>query len=179
MHDSLVSQRDAALAEVERLRAWKQSALTILDGWDDVFGALPVEVLEAPANLGQSKAAVALAYIVRTREAEAEAARLRLMVGRENEMALASSEARGALADAEKRWADHQELCVMANLDREHLEARAELAEAAVARVEALIADPPGGARVAVAAWAIRAAIDGRATDASRQLKYALRGDAT
>jgi len=52
----------AAADEIDRLRQWKSEAITVLSGWDDVFGALG-----SPGKLGESKSAAAKAEIDRLR----------------------------------------------------------------------------------------------------------------
>lgn len=56
---------------------------------------------------------------------------------RANEAARLSAEARDALLDAERRWGNHQDVCVMASLDRETLETERGVAEARALRAEA------------------------------------------
>ena len=56
---------------------------------------------------------------------------------RANEAARLSSDANGRAEDARRRWAAHQDVCVMASLDRETLETERDEARAALAEAQA------------------------------------------
>jgi hypothetical protein len=59
-------------------------------------------------------------------------------LSRANEAARLSAEARDEAADAERRWQSHQDVCVMATLDRENLETERDEALAALTELRPL-----------------------------------------
>ena len=60
--DALSRMLTGAAIELDQLRQWKSEAITVLNGWDDVF-----EALGMPGKLGESKSAAAKAEIDRLR----------------------------------------------------------------------------------------------------------------
>jgi len=56
--DELSRMLASAAIELDQLRQWKSEAITVLNGWDDVF-----EALGSPGKLGESKAASAKALV--------------------------------------------------------------------------------------------------------------------
>ena len=56
--DELSRMLASAAIELDQLRQWKSEAITVLNGWDDVF-----EALGSPGKLGESKSAAAKAEV--------------------------------------------------------------------------------------------------------------------
>lgn len=124
-------------ADVERLRCDHCGEV----GCDWIGDISRARAEAAEAEVRELRAALALqaesveAAETREREARGVASELidKLSVEhvRANEAARLSADARDKADDAERRWADHQDVCVMASADRETLEVERDAARAA------------------------------------------------